>query len=259
MFGDPSTNLCVSMCPASPDYYSQSGYCTASCTGGKFADWQANRTCVTTCSSSPIPLYGTASYRCVNATQCASLSLFGNNITRLCSLCSGTLPFGDPVTSQCVYNCSTTYYGDPGTNLCVLTCNFALLLYADNNTQQCTTFCTLGTFGVNSSSTPICQKTCPANSYALDSTRTCVANCGSGFFGDPITGKCYSSSFNCSDGYYGNTVTNMCVLPANCQTISLHYYADNTTKLCIAKCTSPNYGLNSSYTCIPQCPTNLYA
>lgn len=55
---------------------------------------------------------------------------------------------------------------------------------------------------------------------------------------------------NCSNGYYGNTVSNLCVLPADCQTVGgLHYYADNTTKKCIQKCTSPNYGYNITYTC----------
>ena len=55
---------------------------------------------------------------------------------------------------------------------------------------------------------------------------------------------------NCSNGYYGNTDSNLCVLPANCQTIGgLHYYADNATKRCIQKCTSPNYGYNITYTC----------
>ena len=61
-----------------------------------------------------------------------------------------------------------------------------------------------------------------------------MANCGTGFFGDPVTLKCYDSAMNCSYGYYGNTVSNMCVEPQNCQTVgSHHYYADNDTKMCI--------------------------
>lgn len=83
-------------------------------------------------------------------------------------------------------------------------------------------------------------------------------NCGTGFFGDPITGKCYNSSYNCSAGYFGNTVSNMCVQPQYCQTVNtLHYYADNATKMCIPKCTSPNYGLNTTWYCVAKC-TNPY-
>lgn len=87
-----------------------------------------------------------------------------------------------------------------------------------------------------------------------------MANCGAGFFGDPITGKCYNSSINCSAGYFGNTANNMCVLPQFCQTVGgLHYYADDATKMCIPKCTSPNYGLNDTWYCIPKCPNPFYA
>jgi hypothetical protein len=46
----------------------------------------------------------------------------------------------------------------------------------------------------------------------------------------------------------------MCVLPTYCQTSGHHYYADNDTKLCITKCNSPFYGLNTSYTCELTCP-----
>jgi hypothetical protein len=259
-FGDPSTHLCVALCPTSPDYYSQAGYCTATCTGGTYADWQANRTCAATCSSAPISLYGSTAYRCVTAGQCWSMfGTFGHNSTRQCSSCSGSLPFGDLISHQCVYNCSLTYYGDLVTHLCVLACDFASRKeYADNATLQCTSLCSLGTFGVNSTTGPICQYQCPANSYALDSIRVCMANCGSGFFGDPVTNKCYSSSLSCSAGYYGNTVSNMCVKPSNCQTVGTHYYADNTTKMCIVKCTTPNYGLNTTWTCVAGCDSPYY-
>jgi hypothetical protein len=90
-----------------------------------FADYQANRTCLAKCTSSPVALYGTGTYRCVEAKLCGT-GLFGNNNTQLCSACSGTLPFGDPITFQCVYNCSLTYYGNTHTNLCVQTCNYSI-------------------------------------------------------------------------------------------------------------------------------------
>jgi hypothetical protein len=153
-FGDPSTNLCVKMCPNNPDYYSQNGLCTPTCTG-LFADYQSNRTCLAKCSNFPISLYGTTSFRCVEAVLCG-IGLFGNNISQLCDTCSGALPYGDPIISQCVKNCSLTYYGDSHSNLCVLQCNFAFGEYADNFTSTCTSFCSIGTFGVNNSISPVC-------------------------------------------------------------------------------------------------------
>lgn len=170
------------------------------------------------------------------------------------------MPFGDPIIKQCVIVCPATYYGDPSSNLCVQQCNFTNNLYADNITGNCTTKCTLGTFGVNDTIGPICQNFCPNGSYALDTTRICVLNCGTGNFGDPLTGRCYNSSLNCSDGYFGNTVSNLCVLPLYCQNVlGLHYYADNTTKMCIPKCTSPNYGYNTTWYCMAKCFNPLYA
>lgn len=125
-FGDPSTNLCVTLCPTNPDYYSQAGYCTDTCVNGTFADYQANRSCLTKCSISPKVLYGTSTFRCVEAVLCGP-GLFGDNSTQLCSACTGpTLPFGDNITSQCVKNCSLTYYGDTHLHLCVLQCNFTI-------------------------------------------------------------------------------------------------------------------------------------
>jgi hypothetical protein len=113
---------------------------------------------------------------------------------------------------------------------------------------------------VNNTISPACQDSCPTNSYALDTNRICMQNCGAGYFGDPITGKCYNSSLNCSAGYFGNKVTNMCVLPLYCQTVStLHYYADNATKMCIPKCTTPNYGLNTTWYCVANCSNPYYA
>lgn len=259
-FGDRSTNLCVTLCPTNPDYYSQAGYCTPTCVNSTYADYQANRTCLAKCTISPKVLYGTSTFRCIEAVLCGP-GLFGDNTTQTCTACPGTaLPFGDNITSQCVKNCSMTYYGDTTLRLCVLVCNLTRGEYADNITGTCTSFCSLGTFGVNSTAAPVCQKSCPPNSYALDTNRVCMFNCGTGFFGDPITGKCYNSSMNCSAGYYGDALSNMCVLPLYCPTVALlHYYADNATKRCISKCTQPNYGLNTSWVCVSNCPNPFFA
>ena len=120
------------------------------------------------------------------------------------------------------------------------------------------TLCTEGTFGVNLTSMPMCELECPPNSYAKDTNRLCMANCLAGYFGDPITNKCYNSSLNCSDGYFGNTAPNMCVQPQDCQTIGNHYYADNDTKMCVQKCPTPLYGYNDTYYCMSKCPEPVY-
>lgn len=108
-------------------------------------------------------------------------------------------------------------------------------------------------YGVNSSTSPVCQYECPSGQYAKDGIRICVLDCGTGFFGDPITRKCYSDPLLCSNGYYGNSVTNLCVLPVDCQTVGTHYFAQNSTKTCVSQCLSPNYGDSILWTCISVC------
>lgn len=80
-----------------------------------------------------------------------------------------------------------------------------------------------------------------------------MADCGAGLYGDPIKRKCYSDPKNCSEGYYGNSVSHLCVLPNNCQNPATHYFAQNSTKTCIVKCDSPNYGDSAIWTCVAIC------
>jgi hypothetical protein len=137
-FGDPSTHLCVTICPTSPDYYSQSGYCVGTCTGGYFADYQNQRTCVPKCSNTSVALYGnTASHRCVLPVDCQA-NYYADNQTQECiNPCNVSLPFGDPISRQCVLNCPDNYYGSPLTHTCVLTCDNSNHYYADNMTGNC--------------------------------------------------------------------------------------------------------------------------
>ena len=105
----------------------------------RFADPQANRTCVRFCSRSPLALYGVIDVRriCVSAANCPA-GFYGDNITLNCvNPCAGTLPFGDPISKQCVSDCPDGYYGDRDSNLCVRMCNFANNYYADNATGNC--------------------------------------------------------------------------------------------------------------------------
>jgi len=119
--------------------------------------------------------------------------------------------------------------------------------------------CSTGTYGVNSTTQPICQKQCPTGSFAKDGIQVCVSDCGAGFYGDSVTGKCYSDPNNCASGYYGNSVSHLCVLPSNCQTVTLvHYFAQNSTKTCVNVCASPNYGDSLLWTCIAVCNQTTY-
>ena len=105
----------------------------------RFADFQANRTCVRNCSRTPLALYGVIAARriCVIAQDCPP-NFYGDNITLVCvNPCSGTYPFGDPISKQCVSDCPDGYYGDLNLNLCVQRCNFATYHYADNATGNC--------------------------------------------------------------------------------------------------------------------------
>lgn len=85
-FGDPSTKLCVLICPEVPDYYGDNG----------------TQTCNSSCSSDYVrdPQY---LRRCVNSTDCSRTPL---------------VLFGDPVKRLCVValNCTDGYYGDNNTN-----------------------------------------------------------------------------------------------------------------------------------------------
>lgn len=119
----------------------------------RFADPQANRTCVRNCSRSPLLLFGIIATRrvCVTAPNCPT-NFFGDNQTLTCvNPCIGILPFGDPISKLCVSQCPDGYYGDIDTHLCVQICNFTTFHYADNQTGYCTTNCSAGTYGVNAS------------------------------------------------------------------------------------------------------------
>ena len=264
-FGDSNSRYCVTLCPSTPDFYSQSGICTATCSTG-FADKQDSRKCNARCSSTPLAYYGHIN-RCYLSADCPA-GWYGDNSTQLCSQCAGSLfPFGDNVTKRCVSLCPNNSFGDYTLRLCVVRCDFSLFFYADRFNNVCTKYCRIGTYGVNSSTFSSCEVTCPSGSYALNQSvidsgtsaveilRVCMLNCGTGFFGDLLTGNCYSSALSCSDGYFGNTVSNMCVIPSDCQTPSgvNHYYAHNTTKMCVQKCPTPHFGYNTSYYCLSVC------
>lgn len=86
-----------------------------------------------------------------------------------------------------------------------------------------------------------------------------MSDCGTGFFGDPTTWKCVNSPTLCADGYYGLIDKNLCVLPAGCIDIAnVRYFAQNSTKTCVQKCLTPNYGDSSLWMCIPVCNSTYF-
>jgi hypothetical protein len=127
------------MCSQSLDEYGQWGICRYTCILSRFADAQANRTCVRFCSRTPVPLFGLIATRriCVTAPNCPT-DYYGDNTTILCvKPCPSALPFGDPISKMCVIDCPDGYYGDRLANLCVRRCNWTTLHYADNRTGNC--------------------------------------------------------------------------------------------------------------------------
>jgi hypothetical protein len=111
-YGDPSTKLCVLICPDSPNYFGDNttSQCVSSCTTGtEVRDPQYKRRCVllNLCSRTPVALYGDdAKDLCVTALNCTA-EKFGDNNTNICSsTCAGpTLRYSDNVTRQCVNQC----------------------------------------------------------------------------------------------------------------------------------------------------------
>ena len=62
---------------------------------------------------------------------------------------------------------------------------------------------------------------------------------------------CHSDPHNCPDGYYADDFYHMCVIPSGCQSdTDGHFFAQNSTKTCVKKCDSPNYGDNALWMCI---------
>jgi hypothetical protein len=79
---------------------------------------------------------------------------------------------------------------------------------------------------------PKCEQNCPSG-FARTTDNVCVADCGPGLFGDPIKRLCTADPNECSDGYYANDVDHLCVLPADCETVTTHYFAQNSSKTCV--------------------------
>jgi hypothetical protein len=108
-FGDPSTKLCVSVCPNISVAFSNVTANIYQTVGISYSDY-STRLCVRTCPAT-YGLHGT----------------FGDNVTNNCVQNCPTGTFGDAQTVNrvCVTQCSQSSsqsFSDPTTNLCVPVC-----------------------------------------------------------------------------------------------------------------------------------------
>jgi hypothetical protein len=81
---------------------------------------------------------------------------------------------------------------------------------------------------------------CPTNTLIDTTTNSCVAEC-------PDDTKIW----------YGNLVATqpICVIATNCPS---NYFADYDAGICTQTCSPNTYILNSTNTCVYQCPDNLF-
>jgi hypothetical protein len=156
-FSDPTTFLCVAICPNSITALTPFGLfgdttdrtCKKTCSGNQIGDPQNNRRCVDFggCSRSPILLFGdtTVNYICVTVDMCPS-DTFADNSTLNCvnNCLDNILKFADSLSRFCVSKCPNNTWGV--NNICNSSCN---AMYADNITGLCTILCTSNTYGVS--------------------------------------------------------------------------------------------------------------
>lgn len=167
--GDPSTNLCTSLCPVSQGTFSDfnSKLCVKQCpiiSNVKYFADPTLRWCVTTCN--------------------ASHSLFGNNKTLTCEpKCIDSDSFADAVhtnrfcNSECVDNTTAggivLFYRNTFTKTCVISTACPAEYFGDNSTDSCVGKCPV----VNGVET-----------WGHKATQTCVQKCYGSLWGDNSTG-----------------------------------------------------------------------
>lgn len=166
---------------------------------------------------------------------------FGLDSTTSCVLTCPTGPpalYGDSVSGKCESSCNTANgqlrFADPISKRCVFVCNITLGYYGDPTTGLCTTICDVAN-PYKDNSTQRCVSVCPSNPdyYAHIPSSTCVRNCPNGLYAsDPTTRICTAS---CA---------------------SWLTFKDDTNNRCVAICPFPYYADNSTYKCVPQCPSS---
>ena len=161
--------------------------------------------------------------------------------------------YADNITKSCVETCPTHFYGDlqRGYGMCVSECprinssdtNYPdEYQFADNFSKTCVRICPedQNTFG--DVVWLACVYTCPDGYFAQEEpVRHCVQVCDDDTWGDPIRKFCVTS-------------------PMDCPTINdTHYYAENTTHMCVERCPSSEdtWGENTTWTCNDDCETGF--
>ncbi|KAL4453891.1 hypothetical protein ABPG74_003774 [Tetrahymena malaccensis] len=223
------TNTCNSSCPSGYFKNSQNMTCSACSTGCKVCS-DAN-TCTQCDSSNGYRLQGSSCTLCVS--PCATCSLSNPNT---CLSCENSMYL---FNNSCVANCQTGYFNGPnytcsqcitGCDQCsngnsCTTCSANYQAYTYKNVQIC----------INSSS---CFSPCSTCSGTFQPT-TC-ASCNQGFYMQGTT--CVAQ---CGSGFYGNQQNQKCTqCPTNCQACS-----DSST---CTSCSNSYYLSQSS--CVQTCP-----
>jgi hypothetical protein len=131
---------------------------------------------------------------------------------------------------------NTYQYGDPADRICK-TC--------DTSCKTCSTSSTSCTscYSPNYLSLTTCVATCPSPTFGNNGTRTCGNTCeNTNEYEDTSTRVCRAC----------NTLCKTCTTTATtCTSCNSPYYLSGST--CVTTCTSPNWGINSTRSCLSTC------
>ncbi|KAL4464823.1 hypothetical protein ABPG74_011384 [Tetrahymena malaccensis] len=257
-YGDDNTRKCT-VCDSTCYTCSQKtdSDCN-SCTGSRQF---YNNKCLPQC---PAPLQYGLNNKCTSS--CPS-NMYGDDSTRLCTLCNSICPtcFGSQ-TSQC-YSCAEPYYLED-----CLECN------GGTNTN-CTKCDPAKYFGSNQ-----CFISCPAPYFSSTITMECVLKCPKGYWGDPndpqrICQLCHPQCEECFGGTFGQCTKckpNFYLFQTTCDSCPINYFPNaqgrtcdqcfTTCKSCdgpsssnCLSCNSDRYYLASKKECYDICPMPYFS
>jgi hypothetical protein len=120
-----------------------------------------------------------------------------------------------------------------GTNVCVGKTACPADQFSDPMMKACVSECYNNTFGYNG----ICYSDCPIN-------------VGDVLFANPITKTCVTA-LNCPGGFFADSDKKRCVQICDIATAT---FGDKDLKTCVKSCASPNYADNSTRLCVAKCP-----
>ena len=102
----------------------------------------------------------------------------------------------------------------------------------------------------------ICVSTCSINPiyYGDTVSWTCLPQCPSGSFGNPLNQQCvynFGSISTCPVNYFADSTSGLCV--KNCP-MKYDLYADSYYKKCMPSCYGGLFTDNSTMKCVTRCP-----